>query len=260
MTTTPPLPPTPGGTPFGAPTPPKKKGLGVLAWVAIGCVGVIVLGLIAFGAVTYFAVKKVKEVAENPTLAAAKVIDMANPDLELVGTDDTAKTVTYRKVSTGEEITFSWEDIEQGRVSVTDATGKSTTIGVDETTGSAGVVVRDEKGEVSEQYSVSSKQEPPAWLPLPEGVTQEGGWVAQDQNGTKGLLSFKYTGDRESLMSFYRTELEAAGFKLETSSFQAGDAAGLEVINASDDKGRKATVSIGTEVGVFAVTFESPKE
>lgn len=259
MTTTPPLPPTPT-MPAGPPTAPQKKGLGLLAWLAIGCGGVLILGFIAFAALGWFAVKKVKEVAENPTLVIAKGIDLANPDLELVSTDDEAKTVTYRKTSTGEEITFSWEDIENGRVSLTDSSGKSTTIGVDESTGSAGVVVRNEAGEVSQQYSVSGSQQPPEWLPLPEGVTQEGGWVAQDESGTKGLLSFKYDGDRAALLEFYRTGLEAAGFKLESSSYQAGDSGGLDVLNARDDKGRTATVSVGSEVGVFAVTFESPKE
>lgn len=262
MDATPPFPPPvpPGGNQW-TPTPtPAKKGLGVWAWLAIGCGTLLLLSLIAFGVMTFFVAKKVKEVAENPTLAAAKMIAFSNPDLELVGTDEDAQTVTYKKLSTGETLTFSWEDIKEGRINITDSTGKSTTLGVDEETGSAGVVVRDASGAVTDKVSINSKQEPPAWLLLPDGVTQQGGWVSEDSDAVQGLLSFKYTGSQSEVRDFFRTNLEQAGFVIETSSYQAGESVGLEVLTARDSaSGREATISFGGEVGVFAVTFKSPK-
>lgn len=270
MSTTPPLPPTPppGPAPQGgsyAPSSPAaKKGLSPLAWVAIGCGALLLLSGVAFIVGSFWVAKKAKNfaegVADNPALATAKMIDFANPDIELVSHDDAAKTVTFRSVKDDRTFTFSWEDIEQGRFSISDDSGQSTTFGVDEETGTAGMVVRDESGEVTQRVGTGGAQEPPSWLPVPDGVTQEGGWVSDTPQGTSGLLTYRYSGSREEILDFYRTRLEAEGFELENSSYRAGDTAGLDVIVAKKDaQGRSASISLGGEVGTFAVTFESPK-
>jgi hypothetical protein len=240
--------------------PVPKRGLGVGAWIAIGCGGLLLLGLIIFLVAGWFVARKVKEVAANPALAAAKVIDMANPDIELVSSDDTARTVTFKKTATGETFTFSWDDIEQGRFSITDGSGSTTTLGVDES-GSAGMVTRNADGEVTQEVGVAGDQQPPAWFPVAPGAINQGGWVATTQEGQQGLLNFKFTGDKAEVLAFYRTELEGAGFTVESSSYSAGNS-GVDVLTARDDStGRSATITLGTgEADVFAVTFDSPTQ
>ena len=117
-------------------TPPKKKGLPVLAWVAIGCGAIVILTLVAFGALGFFAVRKgtemVKEATgadsvsefvegfeKNPARAAAETAIRLNPELELVSSDDEAGTITFRNSRTGETATVDFEEIAQGRLSIT---------------------------------------------------------------------------------------------------------------------------------------------
>ncbi len=102
--------------PATPPSPPAKKGLPVLAWIAIGCIGLIVLGGIAFTAVTYMGARwvknRVEEAAEKPVETAAKMIALSNPDIQFVSADEQAKSATFRDKKTGKELTFSLDDIE----------------------------------------------------------------------------------------------------------------------------------------------------
>jgi hypothetical protein len=100
-----------------APQQPQKKGLSPLAWVGIGCLGLLVIGGIVATVVTVLVVGKVKQVAtemeEDPVATTAKLLAAANPDVELVATDKENRTVTFRDVKTGEELTFGYDDIER---------------------------------------------------------------------------------------------------------------------------------------------------
>ena len=49
------------------PVPQKKKGLGALAWIGIGCGAAIVIGLVLVFGAGFFLVSKVKDVAEDFT-------------------------------------------------------------------------------------------------------------------------------------------------------------------------------------------------
>ena len=117
--------PTPGTEEEGTRTngtrqgtaPQGKKGLPVLAWIAIGCGGIVVLGGIAFTLIGWLAVSKMKDVAsdfeDNPTRAAAELMVRMNPELEMVESDEDAGTLTVREKSSGKVITFNYEDIKE---------------------------------------------------------------------------------------------------------------------------------------------------
>jgi len=84
--------------------PPQKKGMSVWAWVAIGCVGLLVLGGVGFGALAWWGAHKVKSMAadfqEHPELAAAKMVIAANPDLETVSSDEQPLKADPAKIPT----------------------------------------------------------------------------------------------------------------------------------------------------------------
>lgn len=98
----------------------EKKSLGPLAWVLIGCLGVVVLAVAIMVAGGFFVAKKVKGVSEdyqeNPARTAAEMVVRTHPGFELIGSDDEAQTWTIRDKETGEVFTVDWSDLQQGKL------------------------------------------------------------------------------------------------------------------------------------------------
>ena len=117
-------PPIPGSppTPSTVPVPgPAKKGLSPLAWVGIGCGGVVVLGLVALVVlgVSVFnwgrdaleeatGEQSLSDIIDNleddPAKTLAEAAIRLNPEFEQVNTDDDAGTITFRNTETGERV------------------------------------------------------------------------------------------------------------------------------------------------------------
>ncbi len=105
---------------------PQKKGMSPLAWIAIGCVGLIVLGAVVVGVGGFFVAKKAKEfVEDNPTKSIAEMAIKMNPDTKFIESDD--ETVTFR-TKDGEVVTMDFEDIQNGNFSVTNAEGETSNL------------------------------------------------------------------------------------------------------------------------------------
>ncbi len=97
---------------------PQKKGLGPLAWLGIGCGGIVVLGIIGFVIVTVMFGGKIKEFADeaqkNPTRATASIMVKASAgQFEFVAEDDTNKRYTVREKQTGKLTTIYWDEKKQ---------------------------------------------------------------------------------------------------------------------------------------------------
>ena len=149
----------------GGPTP-QKKGQSPWVWVAIGCAGILVLGAVVAGIGGYFLVGKAREVAEemeeDPIAASARFIAAANPEIELVTADKDNRTVTFRNTETGEEFTFDYDDIEEGRISFTSG-GESASIELD--TEGEGVTITSDEGTTTFGAS-SDLWDLPDWVPV----------------------------------------------------------------------------------------------
>jgi hypothetical protein len=108
---------------------PQKKGLSPIAWIAIGCGGLIVVGAIALFAAGLFVTKKVADVVEeaqdNPAKAMAEMVIKMNPELEFIESDD--ETVTFRDEK-GEEVTLNFADIQDGKFSIETSEGETGSI------------------------------------------------------------------------------------------------------------------------------------
>src|SRR5688572_9107410 len=115
-----------------------KKKTSVWAWVAIGCVGIVVLGAVAFGGLVWWgankAVDKAKTMAEDPT-AVVEMIAAMNPDIEIVDRDAGNGKVTVRNKQTGETVTVDLEDVRQGKIGFSSDEGESATMSLDQETG-----------------------------------------------------------------------------------------------------------------------------
>lgn len=95
--------------------PEKKKGLGPLAWLGIGCGGIIVLCIIAIvvfiGAFGGSLKEWAQEAQTNPTRATVSaMVKVPGSPLELAAEDDVNKRYTVRDKNTGTLTTVYWDE------------------------------------------------------------------------------------------------------------------------------------------------------
>lgn len=100
---------------------PEKKGLGPLAWLGIGCGGLVVIGMIGlviFGSILGPKFKQFAEdAAKNPTRATASLM-VKSGQFEMVAEDDAHKRYTIRQKQTGKLMTIYWNEKTQTAVTI----------------------------------------------------------------------------------------------------------------------------------------------
>ena len=106
-----------------SPTPDQKKGLGVFAWIGIGCGGLVALVLVACIALTVFFGGKFKDFVndaeKNPARAAVTfTMKISGGKFELVAEDDVQKRYTLKDKKSGELTTFYWDETKSSLESV----------------------------------------------------------------------------------------------------------------------------------------------
>lgn len=239
--------------------PPQKKKLGPLAWILIGCLGLIVLA----GAVTlvggFFVAKKVKDVAEdyreNPARTAAEMVVRVNPDLELIATDEEAQTMTIRNTKTGEVFTADWSDIKEGKFRM-EADGKQVTFDAKQAAdGEEGgmISVTDESGDQTMVIGGGDASELPAWFPAYPGASEAGStYTSTTASELTGMFTFT-TGDGVAeVMDYYRDELTDLGFELSENTFTSGEVEGGS-LTGEGEAGRTVNVGLTRQDGVTQV-------
>lgn len=234
--------------------PPAKKGLSPLAWVAIGCGGIAIIGILVVGGLVMaggmFAKKQLDKLEKNPAMTAAEWAVRANPDLELVESDPEAGTLTIRDKKTGEVTTISAEDAKEGKFTVTTKEGTSS---VDFSGGEDGgsLTVTNEKGETS-TFSAGANAPTgfPSWVPAyPGGVPQ--GMFQVNSPQERGASFTVQTSDAVAkVLEFYKGKLEGAGLAVQSSSYEAnGKVAGGTVTGTSSDQKRTVNVIVTGQEG-----------
>lgn len=96
--------------------PPSKKGLSPIAWVGIGCGGVLLLIIVALIATGMWGMNKAKELGldfeNDPDRATAELVVSMSPDLEKISSDEEAGTITIR-TKDGKVMTLTYTDIKE---------------------------------------------------------------------------------------------------------------------------------------------------
>jgi len=242
-----------------APVPQKKTS--PLVWILAGCGGLMVLVGIVVAVLFYWGAHKLKGYAEsakkNPAVFAAKLAVMANPDLEVVSSDDEAGTVTIRNKKTGEELTMNAQDIKQGRLKFKNEKGEEVTFEGSGQQGKEGFRIKSNKGTLA--FGNAEGVKAPAWVPAYPSGKAVASASEQTAEGVTGHLSFQTTDSADKVLAYYERELKASGFSVERTSMQG--MARFANLNAKADGGRRTVNVIVTPVGEamqIAVQYTGP--
>jgi hypothetical protein len=236
-----------------APANQGGGGIPVLGWIAIGCGAIVIVAVIGFTLVGWFAVNKMKDVAsefeENPSKAAAELVVRLNPDLEMVESDEDAGTITVREKSSGKVVTFNYDDIEEGRVSFETEDGRVEITGSAEG-GEGQMTITTPEGHTR----IGQGREVPDWVPIhPATSAQEAAYQTTGPSGEAGHVSLTVDADADDVVAYYKKVLESEGYEVSVASFSSsgeslsvvtGQKGGGSIVASVSDKGDHAQVAV----------------
>jgi len=236
--------------------PGQKKGLSPVAWILIGCAGVLLLAVLGVGACGLFVAKKVGDAAgdfaDNPGRAVAEMVVKLNPELELVSTDDDAETITILNKETGEEITVDWSDIENGNFSFSNDEGS---FAIDASGDGEGAVVTmsDDDGTTTQIFGGGGDHDIPNWAPIIPGASEpEGNYSTSDGTSFSGAFTFTVSKSVADVLAFYEKTLEDEGYSVNKSTHSSGGKdSGLV---AGENEGANRTITANVVEGDDGVT------
>jgi hypothetical protein len=193
----------------------------------------MLIGGIVATVIAVFLAGKVKQMADDPVAATAKVLAAANPDIELVSADKESRTVVFRDVKTGKELTFNYDDIEQGKVSFSSG---SETAQLEVETERGGLTVKT--SEATATFGADSS-DVPSWVPIYSGASPQGNFSAEGDGQRTGNVTFKAAAGVEEILAFYDGEAGKLGLEVQSRTTTPG---GAMWIAASSDQSRTLTV------------------
>ena len=237
----------------------QKKGLGPLAWIAIGCGALVVVGGIVLAGVVGFGIFKAKEFVEdmeaNPAKTAAQAFVRLNPDLDLVETDDAKGTMTIRNNKTNEVATLKYDEIAEGKISFTTEEGEFKIEASGE--GEEGsVTMSGPEGEA--RFSAgASLEDVPDWVPLyPDATESQGTYRMATADGVTGVVSAKTSDDLKTVIEYYKKKLSDEGYEIggeSTTTTPDGSFGGVNGSLAS--QGRTINVAVVERAGETQITL-----
>jgi hypothetical protein len=233
---------------------PQKKSTSPWVWVAAGCGGLTILAVLAGVAVVGFGWFKARDfigdVQENPARAIAELAIQRDPDLEIVDSDESEGTFTFRNLRTGEVATLDFEDIAEGRFTVTTEEGEVTMEATPSEEG-GGLTVSGPEGE-ARFGADASLENVPEWVPvLPDADQTSGTFQTTTAEGTAGVVAQVTELSVREVLDWFEEWFEREGYTSagETStSTPQGSMGG--VTGTSADGGRTINVAaVETEEG-----------
>ena len=274
----------PGSPPVptpAAPSPePAKKGLSPLAWVAIGCGGLTLIGLIAVVVlgVSVFQFGRraldeatdgqslsdiVESLEDNPVKTLAEAAIRLNPEFRWISTDEDAGTITFFHIETEQEVTMSFSDVAEGRFTMTTNEGEFVIDGAGDDVAAAsaaeGGVTFTGPGGQTRLGSNISLDDAPEWVPIYPGSSNvQMPYVTSSANGASGMLSGS-TGDSvERVVDYYQNKIEDLGFTVGNVTSSQSGTTDLGSLSATGDDG---TINVtatkqGGEDTQFVVMFD----
>jgi hypothetical protein len=215
-----------------------------------GCGGLVVLAALVFGFIAFKAKQFVHRAQRNPAYAAARLMAAANPDIEVLSTDEGRGTMTVRSKKTGESLTVNLQDAQKGRF-VFEQNGKKAEIQAHAEGDSGSFEIKSSEGSMK----FGSDGNLPGWLPAYPGSSPKQVFSAQTGQGSGGTFGFTTSDSIEQVVHYYEDALKKAGMKVTTNSMQQNGKTGLSMVSG-DDPGtkRKAMITATPSDGLTGVT------
>jgi hypothetical protein len=222
----PPL-PVPGAAPVKRKTSP-------LVWVLIIILGLFVLGgIVTVGAGMFFLHKARQAgldpdlIRRNPGLAVSKMIATANPDVEVLSTDEGAGKITIRDKKTGKVVTMTFDDAKKGKFSFT---------------------AEGDDGKTASLEIGTGADKLPSWVPAYPGAKVEGTFnmTGDSGKGNGGAFGFSTSDAPSKVMSFYQDKCKELGIdvKMVTTTEKGG-----MILGADKGETHSLQVIVGSESG-----------
>jgi len=235
------------------PMPVQKKGMPIWAWLAIGCVGLLMVCGVAFMAFGWWAAHKVKSVAEeyaaHPEQAIVKGLAALDEDTEVVSSDAATGKVTLKNKKTGEVITVDMADIKSGKINFQTKDGVvKTDLGATQQNGQIKVEATDSSGKTGTMV-MGGAAKVPDWVPSYPGAASQGVYSAEDATQAGGTFGLETTDSVDQVFSNLKSQLERGGYKVTETKFNGPQGTGGMLIGESGDGKRSITFTLGTEEG-----------
>lgn len=219
-----------------APGVPPKKGMSPLAWIGIGCVVILILCGLAFGAMSWLGLRALNKFAKNPTFTV--------------------------KDQNGQAVTINASGAKDGKLKIQTDKGTATFDASGGPNGTATMKVTDDKGQVSTFNAGAGKpQNLPSWLPIYAGGAVQGTFDSTNNEGRSAAFTVTTKDSSDKVLDFYEAQLKSAGLKTEKTTTTTNGQTGGTVSGKSDDGKREAGVIVSTTAdGTQAmVTFTEKK-
>lgn len=244
---------TPAAPPQPAATPATAAKTSPLVWVLAGCGGLIVIVALIFGVIAFKTRQFLHTAQHNPAYATARLMAAANPDIEVLSTDEGRGTITVRNKKTGETLTINLQDAAKGKF-VFEQNGKKAEINAQGSGNQGSFEIKSSEG--SMKFGTDTKL--PDWLPAYPGSTPKGVFSTQSPNGSGGTYGFTTSDSVDQVARYYEDALKKAGMKVTTSNMQQNGSTALSMVSGEDAATkRKALVTVTLSQGVthVGITF-----
>ncbi len=219
---------------------PQKKSMPVIAWVGIGCGGLILLTVIAGVLLVGKCYHKFRELARPHPFhkAAAEMMVSKNPNLIRLSGNDVSGSITFRNKSTGEQLTASYKDIAAGRITIKDASGREIPIS-------------------------SDLSKVPVWVPHYSGLVETTGVYHQEIAGkVEGMFTATTTDPPGDVAAFFKTQAGNLGLNGSSSFASSTNGGNSSLTTSYSGNGRELKVTVSRQSGQPAsvdVTYKEQK-
>jgi hypothetical protein len=213
---------------------PVQRKTSPLVWVLVIVLGLFVLGGIVTVGTGMFFLHKVRQAGfdpqlmrQNPGLAISKMIANANPDVDVLSTDEGAGKITVRDKKTGKVVTMTFDDAKNGKFSFS---------------------AQGDDGKTASLEIGAGADKLPSWVPAYPGAKVEGAF-AVNPNGdqaTGGSFGFTTSDPSAQVISFYQDKCKELGIDVKMVTHVAQ---GDMIMAADEGEKRSLQVVVGSESG-----------
>jgi hypothetical protein len=200
----------------------------------------------------FFVARKVKDVAadmeKDPALTVARMIVKASPELEEVGVDEEAGTITVRNTETGEVITVDFDAIKEGKLGFKSG-DKEITVDASQVGESGTLKVTDGEGAVVFSAGETSATDFPSWVPVYPGTEPVNRHSMKTDTMMSGGFELETADPVSKVLEFYRAGLEAEGYQTSVNTYTQDDTEGGMVNGSRESDERSVVAIVNAEAG-----------